>query len=308
MDTDRVPHRRYAPTMTASPEPAFGVDSMVTPLRRVAMRAPGAILHADPSDWHYAKTVNPDALEQQYRRFVDLVRAGGAEIVWIPDEVDDLADSIFTFDPSFVVPGGTVLLRPGKPGRHDEVALHRAFYDDANIPIVGQIEAPGTIEGGDLLWLDPSTIAVGRGFRTNQAGIDQFRSIVAPVGIDVLVFDLPYHRGPDACLHLLSLVNPLDDDLALIHAPLLPAALHETLTERGIELLEAPPGEFAASGGLSLNVLATAPRRCIAIAGFPATVAFMEEAGCTVETFEADELCLPCEGGPTCLTRPLLRG
>ncbi len=132
-------------------------------------------------------------------------------------------------------------------------------------------------------------------------------AIVGAHGISVEAYDLPYHHGPEACLHLLSVVNPLDTHLSLAYAPLVPAALYERMEAMDYELLHAPAHEFEASGGLSLNVLATAPRRCLAIAGFPETAELMRAAGCEVSTFEADELCLPCEGGPTCLTRPLRR-
>ena len=154
---------------------------------------------------------------------------------------------------------------------------------------------------------DATTIAVGQGFRTNASGIEQLRAIVEPRGLTVETYDLPYYRGPDACLHLMSLVSPLDADLALVHAPLLPTSLHQRMVDMGYTLLHAPEDEFDASLGLNLNVLATAPRQAIAIEGFPGTVALMEGAGCAVTTFAADHLCIPCEGGPTCLTRPLLR-
>ena len=285
----------------------FGVDSMVGDLRHVAMRQPGAILTADASEWHYAKPIHADALVDQYRAFADLVEASGAQIHWLPqDEHDGLADSVFTYDPSFVIPAGAIILRPGKQARSAEAELHRTFYEGL-MPIVGTIEAPGLIEGGDCCWLDATTLAVGRGFRTNQGGIDQLVAIVAPYGIDVEAYDLPYWKGPDACLHLLSLVNPLDDDLALVHAPLLPMALHQRMIEMGYTLIDVPADEYAASAGLSLNVLAVGPRRCIAIDGFPRTVDLIRVAGCGVTVFPADELCLPCEGGPTCLTRPLHR-
>lgn len=293
--------------MSSHAGPAHGVDSMVGALRRVAMRRPGAILTADHHRWHYAEPVDAAALSAQYQAFVDLIVADGAEIVWLPDGDDQLADSIFTYDPSFVVPGGAVVLRPGKALRLDEAELHDEFYRAIGVPVLGRIEAPGLAEGGDMFWIDATTLAVGRGFRTNQAGIDQLRSIVEPVGVTVEVYDLPYHRGPEACLHLLSVISPLDTDLALVHAPLLPTPLWERLTGAGWELLVAPADEFEASAGLNLNVLATAPRQLIAIAGFDGTLALLAEAGCRVSTFEADALCLPCEGGPTCLTRPLLR-
>lgn len=283
------------------------VNSTVGKLERVAMRKPGAILSADSQRWHYAKPLDGAALSAQYKTFTDLVEASGAEIVWLSDEDDDLADSIFTYDPSFTVGGGAVIGRPGKPLRDGEVDLHRSFYLGNNIPILGEIEAPGMFEGGDCFWLDSKTLAVGRGFRTNQSGIEQLTAIVEPHGVDVVAFDLPYHRGPQACLHLMSVVSPLDTDLALVHPPLMPTALFELMIERGYELLVAPPEEFDRSLGLNLNVLATAPREVIAINGFEGTLKLMRDAGCSVSTFDADELCIPCEGGPTCMTRPLVR-
>ena len=284
-----------------------GVDSMTGQLARVAMRRPGAILTADHGRWHYAKPINAAGLTAQYEAFVALVEASGAEIVWMPEADDDLADSIFTYDPSFVVPGGAVIASPGKPLRCGETELHRSFYESIGVPVLGTIEAPGLFEGGDCFFIDDSTLAVGRGFRTNQAGIDQLVAIVEPLGISVEVFDLPYLHGPEACLHLLSVISPLDDDLALVHEPLMPTALWQTLHDRGWTLLAAPPAEFEASLGLNLNVLATAPRQVIAIEGFDGTLALMRDADCEVQTFAADELCIPCEGGPTCMTRPLLR-
>ncbi len=285
----------------------FGVDSMVGDLLSVAMRRPGAILTANADDWHYAKPIDADALLAQFEAFAEVLEASGVRIEWLPeDESDGLADSVFTFDPSFVIPAGAVILRPGKPARLAEVDVHRAFYEDL-MPVIGSVEAPGVIEGGDCCWLDATTLAVGRGFRTNQAGIDQLSAIVDPFGISVEAYDLPYGSGPDACLHLLSMVNPLDVDLALVRTPLLPTALYQRMMEMGYRLLHVPDDEFEASAGLNLNVLAIGPRRCLAIDGFPRTVEIMREAGCDVSVFRADELCLPCEGGPTCLTRPLHR-
>lgn len=287
---------------------SYGVDSMAGNLKRVGMRAPGAMLTADHERWHYTKPLDPEALGAQYRHFADLVASSGAEIVWMDDDADDLSDSVFTYDPSFVVPDGAIVMRPGKPLRVGEIDLHRRFYESNGIPVIGEIEAPGTVEGGDCFWLDATTLAVGRGFRTNQSGIDQLIALLAPTGISVHVFDLPYYRGPDACLHLMSVVSSLDDDLALVHAPLVPTVLYELMKDMGYELLHAPLDEFEASLGLNLNVLATGPRQLIAVDGFPQTVELMRQAGCNVSVFAADELCIPCEGGPTCLTRPLLRG
>lgn len=281
---------------------------MAGTLRRVAMRRPGAILNADEKRWHYAAPIDAAKLTAQYEQFVALVARSGANIVWLDNDVDDdLADSVFVYDPSFVVPGGAVVMRAGKPLRAGEAELHAAFYAQNDIPIVGTIDVPGTIEGGDCFWLDRTTLAVGRGFRTNQDGIEQLTQLLAPLGVDVVSFDLPVHLGADACLHLMSVVSPLDHDLALVYSPLMPTALYQLMLESGYTLIDAPADEFHASLGLNLNVLATAPRQVIAVAGFEQTAQLMRESGCDVATFEADALCIPCEGGPTCLTRPLLR-
>ncbi len=285
----------------------YGVSSMTGPLRRVLMRRPGAMLSADPERWHYAGPLDGPAVRAQFDALVAVLEGHGVEIDWLPDDDGDgLADSVFTYDPSFITPAGAVVLRPGKGLRRPEADLHRRFYD-GRVPIVGAIDAPGVIEGGDCCWLDDATLAVGRGYRTNRSGIEQLTAILADQGVVVESYDLPYHTGPDACLHLLSLVSPLDGDLALVHAPLLPAALHERMTSMGYELLHAPADEFDRSGGLSLNVLAVAPRRVVAIDGFPRTAAVLRDGGCRLDLIGGDALCIPCEGGPTCLTRPLWR-
>lgn len=286
----------------------FGSQSMVRPLRRVLMRRPGPSLHAaDPGQWHYGPTFDPAKAIDQYARFAGLVAASGSDIVWMEDTGDGLADAMFTHDPSLVSDAGAILLNMGKPLRHAEVDAHARAYRSAHIPVLGRIASPGTVEGGDCVWLDDKTLIVGRGVRTNEAGIVQLRAMLAPHGVGVLGFDLPLWQGETACLHLMSVISPLDDDLALVFAPLLPAPFYQLLKSRGIALIEAPEAEFLASNGLSLNVLATAPREAIMIDGFDATRRAMEAAGCKVETFTGDALCIACEGGPTCLTRPILR-
>lgn len=287
----------------------FGVGSMVAPLRRVAMRRPGrSTFEADPELWHYTGRLDAGRLARQYDLLTHHVEHSGAEIEWIPVADDGLADSMFVFDPSFMTPWGAIVLRPAKSLRLPEVALHEKLYERLGVRVIGRVTEPGTAEGGDLAWLDEATLLAGRGFRTNQAGIDQLRDILGPLGVEIHVFDLPVWRGIAACLHLLSLMSPLDRDLALVYKPLMPVALLQMLRERGIECLEASEKEFAASGGMSVNALALGPRRCVTPARYPATLRTMKDAGCEVTCFMADALCLPCDGGPTCLTLPLWRG
>lgn len=281
---------------------------MAAPLKRVLMRsARGAMQGADPARWHYGPSFDPARAAVQHAAFAALVAASGAAVEWLDDADDGLADSVFTHDPSLVTDKGAVILSMGKALRRAEPALHEAAYRRLGIPVLGRVEGEGQVEGGDCVWLDRNTLVVGRGVRTNQDGIQQLANVLGPIGISVYGFDLPLWQGEEACLHLMSVISPLADDLALVHSPLLPAPFWQMLRARGIRLVEGDRDEFSASGGLSLNVLPTAPREVIMVAGFPETQAAMEAAGCTVATFEADALCIACEGGPTCLTRPILR-
>lgn len=287
---------------------AYGSQAMSAPLMRVLMRRPGdSLRNADAGEWHYGPGFDAEKAIRQHREFTGLVEKSGAEILWLEDAGDGLADSMFTHDPSLMTDHGAILLRMGKSLRATEPELHEKAYAAAGIPVLGRIAAPGAVEGGDCVWIDKQTLAVGRGVRTNQAGIDQLAAILKPIGVTVLGYDLPLWQGVEACLHLMSVISPLAEKLALVHAPLMPAALYMMLQERGYTLIHGSDNEFAESNGLSLNVLPTSPGHVIMVDGFPITRQAMEAHGCVVDTFEADALCIACEGGPTCLTRPVLR-
>lgn len=286
----------------------YGPEDRSKPLARVIMRAPGpAMAGCDPQDWHYGPGFDPARAAAQHAALARIVAESGAEIHWLPSPDDGLSDAIFVQDPSFVTRHGAVILNMGKPLRRAEPELHAACYAHLGVPVIGRLSGQATVEAGDCFWLDAQTLAVGRGARSNKAGIAALTGILRPHGIDVAAYDLPYWTGPAACLHLMSLVSPLGPDIALIHAPLLPHALWAEMTARGWTLLHAPEAEFHASNGLSLNVLALGPRDLVMIDGFPETRALMESAGCRVQVFEGGALCIACEGGPTCLTRPVLR-
>jgi N-dimethylarginine dimethylaminohydrolase len=285
----------------------YGVASMTSPLRRVALRRPDAMVTADPLQWHYGASFDGSRVQSEHAAFSALVEASGTEILWMDGPDQGNADAVFTFDASLMTPAGAILMAPGKSLRRGEQELHRAFYEAEQIPVIGEITGEGLCEAGDSFWVDETTLAVGRGFRTNQAGIDQLGGLLANQGIAVEAFDLPLFKGASACLHLLSLISPVAERCALIHPPLFPVALLQLLEARDYTLLQAPEQDFIASDGLNLNVLATAPGKCIMIDGFAATRELLESNGIEVSVFTGDALCRGGEGGPTCLTRPLLR-
>jgi N-dimethylarginine dimethylaminohydrolase len=211
-------------------------------------------------------------------------------------------DAIYAYDPVLVGERGAVLLRPGKDGRLGEPGALEVALARAGVPVAARIEAPGTIDGGDTLWLDPDTLLVGRGYRTNASGVAQLQAAFPDA--EVLSYDLPHWNGRAEVMHLMSLISPLDDDLALVYPRLTPVRLIELLAERGIEVVEVPDAEFESMGP---NVLALGPRLALALEGNDETRRRMEAAGVEVLVYKGDEISRKGDGGPTCLTRPVLR-
>ncbi len=288
-----------------STAPRFGGHSMTATLRSVMIRTPAAPINEN--DWEafgYLHPINQGETERQHTALRSLLASEGIEVVESgPDEIGHL-DSIFCFDPSIITDGGAVLLRMGKELRRDETAFHAVTYGQLGIPILGVVEAPGMVEGGDTFWLDEKTFAIGRGYRTNQSGIDQMRVILGQIDVDVVQFDLPHWQGAGECLHLLSLISPVAADLAVIYPPLMPTALMQDLDMRGWRTVEVPDDEFDSMG---CNVLALAPGRVLVLDGNPVTRERLEAAGCQVLSYDGTEVSMNRQGGPTCLTRPLWR-
>ena len=235
---------------------------------------------------------------------MQLLQDMGARATYLPSAPGASLDSLYVRDASIVGPSGAILCRMGKEARRGEPEAAGRAYWKMGVQVLGRIEAPGTLEGGDFVWMGGRSAAVGRGYRTNDEGIRQLRVLLADVVDELLVVPLPHWRGPDDVFHLMSVLSPVDRDLAVAYSPLLPVPFREALLERGIELVEVPDEEF---GRLGCNVLAVAPRRCVMVEGCPVTRRRLEAAGAEVRTFEGREICLKGQGGPTCLTRPVVR-
>ena len=240
---------------------------------------------------------------EEYDHFVEIITAAGAHPRFLPAAKNTGLDSIYVRDASVVCAAGVVLCSMGKAQRAWEPGAQGAALRGWNVAVAGEIRRPGRLEGGDVVWLDPETVVIGRGYRTNDEGIRQFAAIVGP-SVEIVVAQLPHWRGPADVFHLMSVLSPVDSDLAVVYSPLMPVTLRERLLERGMTLVEVPDEEFASMGA---NVLAIAPRECVMVSGSPRTRALLEREHALVQVYNGKEISLKGGGGPTCLTRPLSR-
>jgi N-dimethylarginine dimethylaminohydrolase len=275
---------------------------MTAPLLDVLVKRPGPAFEAafdDPAHV-FLHRVDLDVAQREHDAFVRTLATLGPRIHVLEAETDS-PDLVYTFDPLLVSDRGAIPLRPGKPSRSSEPATLEAWTTEFGIPTVGRIEAPGTIEGGDTFWLRPDLLCIGRTLRTSHEGA---RQLAALVGGDVRIFDVPYWHGAAELLHLLSVISPVADDLAVVYLPLLPVGLWQLLRDLDVRLIEVPDEEFTTLG---CNVLTVRPGVVILAEGNPRTAKALAAAGCEVHTYSALEIGINGSGGPTCLTRPLLR-
>lgn len=280
----------------------FGAQSMTAPLREVLVKRPGPAFgraFEDPAHG-FLRPVDLDRARREHDAFTDLLGRLGPTVHELGAESHS-PDLVYQFDPLLVTDRGAIPLRSGKPNRRGEELLTEAWTLAHGIPTLGRIEAPGTVDGGDTFWIRPDILCIGRSLRTNDAGA---RQLAAIVGGDVRVFDLPYWHGDDELVHLLSVISPVARDLAVVFLPLMPAGLFELVSDLGIRLIECPVEEYPTLG---CNVLAVRPGVVIMAAGNASTERALRDAGCEVHTYEASEIGINGSGGPTCLTRPILR-
>jgi|TARA_B100001996_G_scaffold87931_1_gene65115 N-dimethylarginine dimethylaminohydrolase len=283
---------------------------MVDPLRRVIMKNPETAWKSTNNIKKYWKNLNfisePkfDKAVFQYNKLISLIESFGIEILMLPrDEETDL-DSIYTHDAGIATSTGIIICNMGKETRKNETKALKSFLIHNNIPVIGEIKFPGIIEGGDAIWINEHTIAVGQGYRTNKEGIQQLKEILRSQVVDIIPVPLPHYLGPENCLHLMSNVSPIDHDLFLIYPKLLPARFIEFLKSVNIKLINVPDEEYES---MACNVLSLAPKKCIMMSGNPITKSLLESNNVEVFTYDGSEISLKGAGGPTCLTRPIYR-
>jgi len=296
------PGRRMLAVMSEPVSRAWGAQSMTAPLHEVLVKVPGPAFGRafDDPAVGFLRPVDLERARREHAGLVEQLAALGVTVHVLDAETDD-PDLVYVFDPLLVADGGAIPLRPGKPNRVGEPAVLEAWTLARGIPTLGRIEAPGTLEGGDTCWLRPDLLCIGRTLRTNDAGAHQLAAIA---GGDARIFDVPYWKGPVELVHLLSVISPVADDVAVVFLPLLPAGLHELLGDLRYRLVEVPEEEYATLG---CNVLAVRPGVVVAADANPVTRRRMEAAGVEVHAVPLGEVGGNGSGGVTCLTRPVLR-
>ena len=248
----------------------------------------------------------PDLLASkiEYIAFENILKNEAIDIRYFPMDQQLSLDAMYCRDASIATDYGMIICTMGKEGRRLEPEVQRSTFLANNIPVLGTIQAPGTLEGGDVAWLDEKTLAVGHTYRTNLEGIRQLTALLIPHGVEVIVADLPHYKGVQDVFHLMSILSPVDKDLAVVYSPLMPIRFRNLLLHMDYKLVEVPEEEFESMG---CNVLAIGPRKCVMVEGNPKTQEALEKAGCQVFTYKGQEISVKGGGGPTCLTRPLKR-
>ncbi len=278
----------------------FGVRSMIAPLRRVLVRTPATTGDFGAAEWGRP---DPDLLLRQHDGFCQLLSDLGCDVE-LAKVADDLVDATYMKDPGLVIGGGAVVFQMSKPARLSEPERWAEAVRDAGVPIIAEVGGAARAEGGDVLPLDETHVMVGRGYRTNAAGIVRLREIFEAEGVSVRSVDMPHDKGPAHVLHLTSVVSPVTDDLAVVYPTLAPVALMEELAARGVRTIAVHPEEYET---MAANVLTVRPGVVVMVAGNPRTQAALEAAGCEVHVYEGSEISVKGVGGPTCLTGPILR-
>lgn len=288
----------------------FTCQSEYGALQRVFIKsAPDAFVNQATvaQQWQHLNFLSePDfrKAEKESTLFEAIIRSSGADVTFFPQDSTVSIDSMYCRDASIATDKGMIICNMGKAARLPEPSAAAKVYRELNIPILGEIVAPGTVEGGDVAWLDTKTLAVGRTYRTNEEGIRQLRQLLEPDGIIVMEVQLPHFKGASDVFHLMSIFSPVDKDLAVVYSPLMPIVFREELLRRGYQLVEVTEQEFDTMG---CNVLAVSPRNCLMVRGNDITKERLLAAGASVTEYEGSEISYKGGGGPTCLTRPLWR-
>ena len=291
-------------------QPIFNCNNMVDPIKKILLNHPkNAFFNQKKIDSEFKELNFSDAPDyneslHEYEAFIDILKSHNIELYFLDGSNNNTIDSIYAHDPFIISNDGAIICNMGKKNRVSEIENIKIFLKNNDIPILGEISAPGKLEGGDIVWIDKHNIAVGIGYRSNIEGAKQLGEILSGIVKNVILVPLPHWNGPSDCLHLMSNLSPIDSNLFLVYSRLLPVQFIQYLEENKIELIEVPFEEYET---MACNVLAIAPREVIMLEGNPITKKLLEKENVIVHTYKGSEISLKGAGGPTCLTKPLLR-
>jgi len=290
--------------------PIFNCNNMVDPIKKILLNHPkNAFFNQNKINSEF-KELNffdaPDYNESlnEYEAFIDILKFHNIELYFLDGDNTNTIDSIYAHDPFIISNDGAIICNMGKKNRISEIENVKIFLKNNEIPIIGEISAPGKLEGGDIVWIDKYNIAIGIGYRSNIEGAKQLGEILSGCVKNIIPVPLPHWNGPNDCLHLMSNLSPIDSNLFLVFSKLLPVQFIQYLKENKIELIEVPFNEYET---MACNVLAIAPREVIMLEGNPITKKLLENENVIVHTYKGSEISLKGAGGPTCLTKPFLR-
>ena len=283
---------------------------MVSQLKKVLMKKPQKFMSkVDCNKWNYQNPLNQSLINDNYDQFHSIIINSKVEIFFLElqDNNEELCDSIFTHDPSLVIDHGAIILNMTKELRMKEVKEHVNFYKNFNVPIIGEIVENGKVEGGDCLWINNKLLLIGESSRTNINGIYQLNNILKKFDINIVTIKLPKNSKTNSCFHLMSIMSMLDHDLIIGYKKFMTEELLYILTQNKIKIIEIPEDEYLNSQTLAVNILALSPRNLVMLKGYNKTSDLLYKENCNLNLFNGNELCIKTEGGPTCLTRPILR-
>jgi len=291
-------------------KPFFNCNNMVDPIKKILLKHPrSAFVNQNKINIEYKKlnflgAPNFDESINEYESFMEILISLNIKLYFLEKDGKTTIDSIYTHDPFIISNEGAIICNMGKKNRINEIENIKKFLNKKNIPVIGEISAPGKLEGGDIVWINKNTIAVGIGYRSNIEGVEQLEKILFKSVKDIIPVALPHWNGPNDCLHLMSNLSPIDHNLFLVYLRLLPVEFIQYLSKNGIELIDVPDKEYQK---MACNVLTVSPKEVIMLEGNPLTKNLLEKRKVKVHTFKGSEISIKGSGGPTCLTKPLLR-
>jgi len=281
---------------------ACGLTSEWAPLRAVLLHRPSVELSAS-TDWNAVNMLAPLDIaraQEQHDGLAAAYRALDVRVEYTQPPATPTPNQMFMADLFAMTPEGAILARPASAVRAGEERLAALRLVELGVPIIRSVSGSATFEGADLLWLNPQTVLLGRGLRTNDAGAAQVSAVLHEMGVSTIQIDLPY-----GTMHLMGMLRIVDRDLAIAWPTRLAHRGVEALRGRGYEVAWLPD-EREARDEFALNFVTLGPREVLMAAGNPATQAFLEQHGIICHTVEIGELG-KAAGAIGCLTGVLWR-